>query len=88
MTLMEDHGHQPPRREEPEPGIEVRSLGPDGAPGVRDLCFGFRFGGIVPNRRHDRDVLRYQHLDRVALDTSDLELASDHGRELLDDVTA
>ena len=88
MTLIEDHGHHQPKREEPEPGIEVRSRGRDGAPGVRDLGFGFRFGGIVPNRRHDRDGLRYQHLDRVTFDASDIELASDHGRELLDDVTA
>ena len=85
---MEDQGHQQPEREEPEPGIEVRSRGRDGAPGVRDLGFGFRFGGIFPNRRHDCVVLRYQHLDRVTFDASDIELVSDHGRELLDDVTA
>jgi serine/threonine-protein kinase RsbW len=54
--------------------------------GLRELGFGF--GGIFPNRLHDCDVLRYQHLDRVTLDTSDIELASDHGRELLDYVTA
>jgi serine/threonine-protein kinase RsbW len=54
--------------------------------GLRDL--GFAFGGIFPNRLHDCDVLRYQYLDRVTLDTSDIALASDHGRELLDYVTA
>ena len=54
--------------------------------GLREL--GFTFGGIFPNRLHDCDVLRYQHLDRVTLDTSDIALASDHGRELLDYVTA
>jgi serine/threonine-protein kinase RsbW len=54
--------------------------------GVRDL--GFAFGGVFPNRQHDCDVLRYQYLDRVTLDVSDIALASDHGRELLDYVTA
>ena len=54
--------------------------------GLREL--GFAFGGIFPNRQHDCDVLRYQYLDRVTLDASDIELASDHGRELLDYVTA
>ncbi len=54
--------------------------------GLHEL--GFSFGGIFPNRHHDCDVLRYQYLDRVTLDTSDIELASDHGRELLDYVTA
>jgi len=54
--------------------------------GLREL--GFTFGGIFPNRFHDCDVLRYQYLDRVTLDTSDIALASDHGRELLDYVTA
>jgi serine/threonine-protein kinase RsbW len=49
---------------------------------------GFAFGGIFPNRLHDCDVLRYQYLDRVTLDASDIALASDHGRELLDYVTA
>ena len=64
-----------------EPGVEVRLLTPDAAEG-------FTFGGILPNRQHDCDVRRYQHLDRVTLDTSDIELASDHGRELLEYVTA
>jgi hypothetical protein len=54
--------------------------------GVRDL--GFAFGGVFPNRQHDCDVLRYQYLDRVRLDVSDIALASGHGRELLDYVTA
>jgi hypothetical protein len=54
--------------------------------GLHEL--GFSFGGIYPNRRHDCDVLRYQYLDRVTLDTRDIELASDHGRELFDYVTA
>ncbi len=54
--------------------------------GLREL--GFTFGGIFPNRLHDCDVLRYQYLDRVTLDTSDIALGSDHGRELLDYVTA
>jgi serine/threonine-protein kinase RsbW len=54
--------------------------------GLHEL--GFAFGGIFPNRLHDCDVLRYQYLDRVTLDTSDIALASDHGRELLDYVTA
>jgi hypothetical protein len=43
---------------------------------------------VFPNRHHDCDVLRYQYLDRVTVDTSDIELASGHGRELLDYVTA
>jgi serine/threonine-protein kinase RsbW len=54
--------------------------------GMRDLGFGF--GGVFPNRLHDCDVLRYQYLDRARLDTSDILLASDHGRELLAYVTA
>ncbi len=54
--------------------------------GLREL--GFAFGGIFPNRQHDCDVLRYQYVERVTLDASDIELASDHGRELLDYVTA
>jgi serine/threonine-protein kinase RsbW len=54
--------------------------------GMRDL--GFAFGGVFPNRVHDCDVLRYQYLDRARLDTSDIALASDHGRELLDYITA
>jgi serine/threonine-protein kinase RsbW len=53
--------------------------------GLREL--GFSFGGVFPNRLHDCDVLRYQYVDRVTLDVSDIELASDHGRELLDYVT-
>jgi hypothetical protein len=53
--------------------------------GLREL--GFSFGGVFPNRLHDCDVLRYQHVDRATLDVSDVELASDHGRELLDYVT-
>ena len=52
------------------------------------VSLGFAFGGVFPNRLHDCDVLRYQYLDRVTLDTSDIALASDHGRELLDYVTA
>jgi len=51
-------------------------------PGV-DVRFLTPDGGL-----HDCDVLRYQHLDRVTLDTCDIALASDHGRELRDDVTA
>ena len=43
---------------------------------------------MFPNRLHDCDVVRYQYLDRVTLDTSDIALASDHGRELLDYVTS
>lgn len=46
------------------------------------------FGGVFPNRLHDCDVLRYQYLDRSRLDISDVALASDHGRELLDSITA
>ena len=53
---------------------------------LRDL--GFAFGGVFPNRRHDCDVLRYQHLDRVEVVTHDIALASDHGHELLAYVTA
>ena len=54
--------------------------------GVRDM--GFAFGGIFPNRHHDCDALRYQYLDGLELDVSDIELASDHGRELLDYITS
>jgi hypothetical protein len=50
--------------------------------GLRDL--GFVFGGVFPNRLHDCDVLRYQYLDDVTVDARDIELASDHCRELLD----
>jgi len=49
--------------------------------GVYEL--GFRFGGVFPNRLHGCDVLRYQHLERVTPDGADIDLASDHGRELL-----
>ncbi len=63
-----------------DPGTQV--LGD----GLREL--GFAFGGVFPNRLHDCDVLRYQYLDRVTLDASDISLASDHGRELLDYVTS
>lgn len=49
--------------------------------GVRDL--GFAFGGVFPNRHHDCDVVRYQLLNGVDLDVSDISLASDHGRDLL-----
>ncbi len=49
---------------------------------------GFAFGGIFPNRIHDCDALRYQYLAGVDLDVSDIELASDHGRELFDYITS
>ncbi len=54
--------------------------------GMREL--GFAFGGIFPNRIHDCDALRYQYLDGLELDVSDIALASDHGRELLDYITS
>ena len=63
-----------------DPGTQFRG------DGLREL--GFTFGGVFPNRVHDCDVLRYQYLDRVTLDVSDIALASDHGRELLDYVTS
>ena len=53
--------------------------------GLREL--GFSFGGVFPNQLHDCDVLRYQYVDRVTLDVSDIELASDHGHGCLDYVT-
>lgn len=43
---------------------------------------GFFFGGIVPELR-DGDVLRLQWLNGVEADPSDVEVASDFGRELL-----
>ncbi len=49
---------------------------------------GFFFGGVFPNRRGDDDVLRLQHLHDVEADPSDVAVASDLGRELLDYVCA
>ena len=54
--------------------------------GLREL--GFTFGGIFPNRLHDCDVLRYQYLDRVTLDTSDIDARVRPRTRLLDYVTA
>lgn len=49
---------------------------------------GFFFGGVFPNRRGDGDVLRFQHLDGLEVDSADVAVASDLGRELLDYVWA
>ena len=53
---------------------------------VREL--GFRFGGVFPNWLHDCDVLRYQYLNQVDVDTGDVVVASPHGQALLDYVTS
>jgi serine/threonine-protein kinase RsbW len=44
---------------------------------------GFFFAGIVPEK-HDGDVLRLQYLNRVTIDPSQVQLASEFGKELLD----
>lgn len=44
---------------------------------------GFLFGGLFPNLRHTGDVLRLQFLDDLKAETSDIELASEAGNELL-----
>jgi hypothetical protein len=44
---------------------------------------GFFLGGVFPER-NDGDVLRYQYLNNVEADPSDVSVASDLGRELLD----
>lgn len=45
---------------------------------------GVSYAGVFPNNRTDGDVLRMQSLHRARITASDLEIASDHGRELLE----
>lgn len=45
---------------------------------------GVSYAGIFPNNRTDGDVLRMQSLHRARITADDIEVASDHGRELLD----
>ena len=43
---------------------------------------GFFFGGIIPEKDKG-DVLRLQYLNNVAIDPSQIQVASDFGKELL-----
>lgn len=45
---------------------------------------GVSYAGIFPNNRTDGDVLRMQSLHRARITADDIEVASGHGRELLD----
>ncbi|HWM56111.1 MAG TPA: hypothetical protein VNO20_12080 [Solirubrobacterales bacterium] len=45
---------------------------------------GVSYAGIFPNNRADGDVLRMQSLHRARVNSDDLCVASDHGRELLE----
>jgi serine/threonine-protein kinase RsbW len=49
---------------------------------------GVSYAGIFPNNRTDGDVLRMQSLHRARITADDIEVASDHGRELLEYVLA
>jgi hypothetical protein len=49
---------------------------------------GVSYAGVFPNSRCDGDVLRMQSLHRVQIEAADVEVASNHGRELLDYVLA
>lgn len=49
---------------------------------------GVSYAGVFPNYHCDGDVLRMQSLHRVQIEAADVEVASDHGRELLDYVLA
>jgi hypothetical protein len=49
---------------------------------------GVSYAGVFPNHRCDGDVLRMQSLHRVRIESGDISVASDHGRELLDYVLA
>lgn len=64
--------------------LDVRLGDPAGAPVGSTLNeLGFFFGGVFPER-NDGDVLRYQYLNNVEADPSDVSVASDFGRDLLD----
>ncbi len=64
--------------------LDVRLGDPAGAAvGTVLNDLGFFFGGMFPER-NDGDVLRYQYLNNVEADPSDVSVASDFGRELLD----
>ena len=45
---------------------------------------GVSYAGIFPNPRTTGDVLRLQSLHRARIDPSDISVASDHGRDLLE----
>ncbi len=49
---------------------------------------GISYAGVFPNNHTDGDVLRMQSLNRARISAEDIEVASDHGRELLDYVLA
>jgi GNAT superfamily N-acetyltransferase len=49
---------------------------------------GVSYAGIFPNNRTDGDVLRMQSLHRARISAEDIEVASEHGSELLDYVMA
>ncbi|MCU1458151.1 MAG: putative anti-sigma regulatory factor, serine/threonine protein kinase [Actinomycetia bacterium] len=64
--------------------LDVRLGDPAGAGAGATLNeLGFFFGGVFPERS-EGDVLRYQYLNNVEADPSDVSVASDFGRELLD----
>jgi hypothetical protein len=45
---------------------------------------GVSYAGVFPNNRTDGDVLRMQSLHRAQIDATDISVASDHGRKLLE----
>lgn len=45
---------------------------------------GVSYAGVFPNPRADGDVLRMQSLHRARINADDVEVASEHGRRLLD----
>ena len=45
---------------------------------------GVSYAGVFPNNRTDGDVLRLQSLHRARIDPTDIAVASDHGRGLLE----
>ena len=49
---------------------------------------GVSYAGVFPNPRATGEVLRMQSLHRARIAAEDLDVASDHGRELLDYVLA
>ena len=51
-------------------------------------ALGVSYSGIFPNRRADGDVMRMQSMHGIRINTEDVAVASDHGRELLNYVLA
>ena len=56
-------------------------LGDPSAPSIirRAEQHGFFWAALLPSARADGDVLRLQHLSDAAVDTEDVEFASEHG---------